>query len=92
MNAMVTNLSAPMTAMTCTITASGVNYNGTGGNPFACKDLSFNTYNQTISVMVSMAASDTAVFSVTVYGGVGNTATVVGAASPNTWCMGYLIC
>lgn len=87
-NGNVGNIGAAHTEMNLSIVASGVTYNGTGGNATVCKGVAFGDYSQSMSIVVSMAANDTAVANIIVTGST-KTITILGSTSPNNWFMGY---
>lgn len=87
----VNGFSALMTTGNATIITTARSYQGGHVNPFAAVATS-GSYDFGFTVLVDMTAGDTATFHITISGGAGDTADVVGSGSPySTFVCGWLV-
>ena len=86
----VGDLGGAMTQGYVQITTTARSYQGGFCNPYACS--AGNAYSFSYSVLADMAATNTATFNVVISNGAGDTADIVGSASPYaTFVSGYLV-
>jgi hypothetical protein len=88
------SVSAAMTAGELLIRTSNRIYVGSLVNCGAAQTISTvaTYYTFSCSVLADMDAADTATFSLAIFGGVGNTASISGALGVETFCSGFLAC